>query len=147
MTCNKLALTLSPTSKLKLLDESGQQMYEMVKQKLKTCSLCHLVGDNCHIRIKPKVLIAMKGYIVFCDIYNRYEKVHIKRHNYLYILGEMENMKGVTFPFLGDLPTRVRLQGAKMLCAIYGANPLCSIRRHLLCTLWQGFVHVRAIFS
>ena len=54
MTCNKLALTLSPTSKVNLLDECGVQTKAKICKYLKSCSLCHLVGDNCDIRIKPR---------------------------------------------------------------------------------------------
>ena len=53
LTCNKLGLCLSPTSKTRLLDECGTLVTKRIQSKLQTCSLCNLVGDNCDIRITP----------------------------------------------------------------------------------------------
>ena len=53
LTCNKLGLCLSPTSKTRLLDECGTLVTKQIQSKLQTCSLCNLVGDNCDIRITP----------------------------------------------------------------------------------------------
>jgi len=54
MTLNKLGIVLSPSSKLRLLDECGKVNKELVEQKIKSCFLCSFVGDNCDIRIQPK---------------------------------------------------------------------------------------------
>lgn len=52
--CNKLGITLSPTSKLRLLDECGTEGRRSTVEKLKDCELCSLVGDNLNFRIKTK---------------------------------------------------------------------------------------------
>lgn len=55
MLCNRLSLTLSPTSKIRLLEECSKQAERKLSEKLKSCCLCNFVGDNCDIRIKPRV--------------------------------------------------------------------------------------------
>lgn len=51
---NKLGVTLSPTSKITLLDECAIQNKQTIIKALKTCPLCNLVGDNCDIRIHTR---------------------------------------------------------------------------------------------
>ena len=52
MTCNKLCLTLSSTSKINILDECKEQNKETAARCIQKCPLCFLVGDNCDIRIQ-----------------------------------------------------------------------------------------------
>ena len=53
MTCNKLGISLSPTSKLNLLDECCREVERKIDRQVQSCCLCNLVGDNCDIRITP----------------------------------------------------------------------------------------------
>ena len=53
LTLNKLALTLSPTSKLKILEECEEMTSQKAKEMASSCCLCNLVGDNCDFRIQP----------------------------------------------------------------------------------------------
>lgn len=54
LTLNKLALTLSPTSKLRILEECEEMTSQKAKEMASSCCLCNLVGDNCDFRIQPR---------------------------------------------------------------------------------------------
>ncbi len=51
---NKLGICLSPTSRLNIIDESAQEHSSVAIQKICSCCLCSLVGDNCDLRISTR---------------------------------------------------------------------------------------------
>ena len=55
MMCNKLAISLSPTSKIRLLDECNTENKLALVRKIQTCSFCNIVGDNLDIRVQPRI--------------------------------------------------------------------------------------------
>ena len=55
MMCNELAISLSPTSKIRLLDECNKENKLALVRKIKTCSYCNIVGDNLDIRVQPRI--------------------------------------------------------------------------------------------
>lgn len=52
--CNKLGICLSFKHRLLVMDECMTETMEKAKRLTEACPLCHLVGDNCDIRIKPR---------------------------------------------------------------------------------------------
>lgn len=58
LTLNKLALTLSLTSKLRILEECEEMTSQKAKEMASSCCLCNLVGDNCDFRIQPRHVTA-----------------------------------------------------------------------------------------
>lgn len=52
---NKLGLTLTPRSKLNILEQCGKETMMRARALTSEHQLCHFVGDNCDIRMSPRM--------------------------------------------------------------------------------------------
>ena len=50
---NKLGVCQSDGQKMELLRECAKETQTLMVKQVKRCPFCHIIGDNCDIRIKP----------------------------------------------------------------------------------------------